>query len=121
MPANSQVCLEANSLGLEHGNRIHPFVLKSIWIKMSFCEGDIIHPVIRSSTSSQVVVLSLMSDGTAFGLAMLVTKNNVSSELDLGAFEVVPSSSSGEERLVVVGVPEKEKFGIFQEMNLFCN
>ena len=108
-------------MGLEHVKPDPSLRFEIDLDKNVFCEGDIIHPVIRSSTSSQVVVLSLMSDGTAYLVWPSVgTKNNVSSELDLGAFEAVPSSSSGEERLVVVGVPEKEKFGIFQEMNSFC-
>ena len=116
MPATSQVCLEANPLGLEHVKPDPSLRFEIDLDKNVFCEGDVIHPVIRSSTSSQVVVLSLMSDGTAYLVWPSVgTKNNISSELDLGAFEAVPSSTSGEERLVVVGVSEKRSLVSFRD------
>ena len=121
MPASSQVCLEANSMGLENIKPDPSLRFEIDLDKNVFCEGDIIHPIIKSSVSSQMVVFSLMSDGNAYLIWPSVgTPHSISTELDLGEFEAVPSFDSGEERLVVVGILEKEKFGMFQEMNSFC-
>jgi hypothetical protein len=121
MPPNSQTCLEAQSLGLEHV-KSNPALRFEIELEKNvFCEGDVIHPIVRSSIPSQMVVLSLLADGTAYLIWPGVgVERKISSELDLGAFEAVPTSSSGEERLVIIGVPEGENLGLLMEMNSFC-
>ena len=122
MPPNSQACLDAQSLGLDHVNS-NPALRYEINLEKNvFCEGDMIHPIIRTSAPSQMVVLSLLADGSTYLIWPSVgVERRITSEIDLGSFEAVPGKFSGEERLIVIGIPEDEKFGIFSNMNSFCS
>ena len=121
MPPSAQSCLDAQDLGLKHVQP-NPALRYEIDLEKNvFCEGDVIHPIIRSSADSQIAVFSLLADGSSFLIFPSVGKDrNITSELDLGAFAAVPWKTTGEERLLVVGVSMDEKMGILSEMHSFC-
>ena len=87
MPPNAQTCLDAQSLGLDHV-KPNPALQYEIDLgKNVFCEGDIIHPIVRSQCSIENGGIFFVAQWYhIFNLAEYWCRKKIDSELDLGSF-----------------------------------
>jgi hypothetical protein len=114
-------CAEAKLIGLDGLSPVSGIELTIDMGKSVFCEGEAIHPVVRSNMPAQVRVFSVMEDGTTYlSWPSQGGSGQIGKELDLGEFKAIPIPSGGEERLLVIALPEGGEFGDLDQYRSFC-